>query len=261
MSRLFRFLPHSHVPSLADADGARPLGAPNKRLKTTPSYPEPFDDVAPSHRPHDSPEAAELFDSVVCSPDPTPLHLHLIEGVYSLLSNNSNNVEATLAVRALVALFLAMHVGARMVCVTKGSLIFKLRLPQDTAIQVRERVRKRPSELVDLRIRCLGFLLSNQCEVERLDEGDGAAPAYKYRAREAPHTHLHAHADSLPAQALRHARRKFENIFSIYLTLLTAQRSTLALTITHTSSCTLTRNLSRQMRPSRPSTIRCCHRC
>ena len=239
------------------------MGAPNKRLKTMPSYPEPFDDVAPSHRPHDSPEAAEMFDHVVCSSEPTlepglVPHLHLIEGALSLITNNG---DATLAVRALLALFLAMHVGARMVCVTEGSLIFKLRLPRDTAIQVRERVRKRPSELLDLRVRCLGFLLSNQCEVERLDEGDGAAPAYKYRAREAPHTHLHAHADSLPAQALRHARRKFENIFSIYLTLLTAQRSTLALTITHTSSCTLTRNLSRQMRPSRPSTIRCCHRC
>ena len=173
---------HPHVPTLADTNGGRLLGAPNKRLKTMPSYPEPFDDVAPSHRPHDSPEAAELFDNVVCSSEPTlepglVPHLHLIEGAYSLVSNN---VDATLAVRALLALFLAMHVGARMVGVTEGSLIFKLRLPRDKAIQVRERVRKRPGELVDLRIRCLGFLLSNQCEVERLDEGDGAAPACSY---------------------------------------------------------------------------------
>ena len=178
---------HPHVPTLTDADGARPLGAPNKRLKTMPSYPAPFDDVAPSHRPHDSPQAAELFDNVVCSSEPTlepglVPHLHLIEGAYKLVSYNlvSNNVDATLAVRALLALFLAMHVGARMVCVTEGSLIFKLRLPRDKAIQVRERVRKRPGELVDLRIRCLGFLLSNQCEVERLDEGDGTAPACSY---------------------------------------------------------------------------------
>ena len=147
-----------------------------------PSYPAPFDDVAPSHRPHDSPEAAELFDNVVCSSETTlepglVPHLHLIEGAYNLVSNN---VDATLAVRALLALFLAMHVGARMVCVTEGSLIFKLRLPRDKAIQVRERVRERPGELVDLRIRCLGFLLSNQCEVERLDEGDGTAPACSY---------------------------------------------------------------------------------
>ena len=170
------------VPTLADADGGRLLGAPNKRLKTMPSYPAPFDDVAPSHRPHDSPEAAELFDNVVCSSETTlepglVPHLHLIEGAYNLVSNN---VDATLAVRALLALFLAMHVGARMVCVTEGSLIFKLRLPRDKAIQVRERVRERPGELVDLRIRCLGFLLSNQCEVERLDEGDGTAPACSY---------------------------------------------------------------------------------
>ena len=174
---------HPHVPTLADADGGRLLGAPNKRLKTMPSYPEPFDDVAPSHRPHDSPEAAELFDNVVCSSEPTlepglVPHLHLIEGAYKRLV--SNNVDAALAARALLALFLAMHVGARMVGVTEGSLIFKLRLPRDKAIQVRERVRERPGELVDLRIRCLGFLLSNQCEVERLDEGDGAAPACSY---------------------------------------------------------------------------------
>ena len=169
------------------------MGAPNKRLKTTPLYPKPYDDVALSHRPHDSPEAAELFDSVVCSSEPTlepglvPYpHLHLIEGAYCLMSNN---VDATLAVRALLALFLAMHVGVRMVCVTEGSLIFKLRLPRDKAVQVRERVRKRPGELVDLRIRCLGFLLSNQCEIERLDEGVGAAPACSYLRGEAPQTH------------------------------------------------------------------------
>lgn len=145
---------------------------PQKRSRVAVAYDSQFSTVAGSHRPQNSQQASKLFDVVLLA-EPMPHHFHLVKGVLALMMDHPQSACRDYAVRALLAMYLAMHLGVRMVSVVEGSLVFKLCIPRETVVAVRARARQRLRQLSSLGIRCLGFLISNQIELDRLDEDNG----------------------------------------------------------------------------------------
>lgn len=165
-------------PSPAEPGGQNSTVAPAiKRQKRAVVPPiDPFHRVAKDHRPGDS-QAGELFDRVIQPFGADAGSKDLIEGALWLLKEVAPGElltePARLAIVALLALFQAVRHHVVLGCVEQGSLIFQLRLPRDKAVALLDRVTQRPSQLVDLRIRSMGFLITNQCDIVRLDDCKG----------------------------------------------------------------------------------------
>lgn len=172
-------------PAESGGSVASTLAGPSKRQRQVSSDIEcdPFLRVVANHRPGEH-LAGQMYNDFCRQPSEATSEArfsHLITGARELLKRRANDDGSVVsfqkavleAVDALLATFQALTNGATLLSICEGSLIFHFRVPRDKAVHLLDRVRQRPARFVELHIRSMGFLITNQCETVRLDERTG----------------------------------------------------------------------------------------